>query len=146
VPKRAQLSLDLEQLLHRRRTHCARQLVLQVDVARIEAKPLQIGAGEIRAQAGSSERAPEVALLGGVVEACETDTEARGPVLLEEAADVPVAAHRDDQDAFRIEVVALSPRERPNCSGVALSLYEHDGPELRVGHPRKLRDQVAPAS
>jgi hypothetical protein len=77
--ERAQLALRLEQFLHRRRTQRAGQLILQVRVARIEAKPLEIGAREARAEAGSSESPPEVALFRGVVEAGETHTEPRGP-------------------------------------------------------------------
>jgi hypothetical protein len=57
--ERAQLPLRHEQFLHRRGTQCARQLILQVGLARIEAKPLEIGAREIRAEAGSSEPAPQ---------------------------------------------------------------------------------------
>jgi hypothetical protein len=124
--ERAQLPLRFEQFLHRRGTQCARQLVLQVGVARIEAEPLEIGAREARAEAGSSESPPEVALFGGVVEACETETQPRGPVALEEAAEVPVAAYRRDRHALRIEVVALSPCEGLDGCAVALSFHEHD--------------------
>src|SRR5436190_9254796 len=101
--KRTQLALGLEQLLHRLRTQCARQLVLQVGVARIEAERLEIGAREARAKAGTRESAPEVALLRGVVETGETDTEPRRTVPLKEAAQVPIATHRHHRHAFRIE-------------------------------------------
>ena len=124
--ERADLALRLEQVLHRLRTQCARQLILQVDFACIEAKSLEVGAREARAEAGSSESASEVALFRGVVEASETHTEPRGPVSLEEAAEVPVAAHRHHRHAFRIEVVAPPPGECPHSCSVARSFYEHD--------------------
>jgi hypothetical protein len=132
--KRAELALRGEQFLHGRRPHGAGQLVLEVDVACVETKRLEVGAAEARAEASSLELAPEVALLRGVVEARETEAEPRGPVPLEEAADVSLAADRDDRDAFRIEVAAPSLGERPNNCPVAGSLYEHDRAKLRVGH------------
>jgi hypothetical protein len=57
--ERAQLPLRLEQFLHSRRTQCAGQLVLQVDVARIEAKRLELGAREGRAETASSKSTRE---------------------------------------------------------------------------------------
>jgi hypothetical protein len=79
--------------------------------------------------------APEVALLRRVVEAWETDIEPRGTVPLEEAAKVPVATHRDDRHALRLEVVAPPRGECPHGRSVARSLYEHDRLGLPVGHP-----------
>jgi hypothetical protein len=87
-----ELPLRREHFLHRGRAERAGQLVLEVDVARVEAKRLEVGAGEGRAEAGSLEAAPEVPLLRGVVEARETETKPRWSVPLEKATDVPVAA------------------------------------------------------
>ena len=45
--ERTQFALRLEKFLHRRRAQCTGQLILQVGVARKEAKPLEIGAREV---------------------------------------------------------------------------------------------------
>ena len=65
----AQLALCLEQLLHRRRAECARELVLQVGLTGVEAEDFEVGAAAGRGEAGIGERTPEVRLLRGVVEA-----------------------------------------------------------------------------
>src|SRR6188768_3631876 len=92
--ERAQLALRLEQFLHRRGPHRTRQLLLQVGVTRVKAELLEIVAREVLTEARASQSKAEVALLRGIVQAGETDIEPRGSVLLEEAAEVPVAAHR----------------------------------------------------
>lgn len=65
--KSAQLSVRFEQVLHPRRAQCARQLVFEVGVAGVEAECFEIGTREIRAEAGASQPAREMALLRRVV-------------------------------------------------------------------------------
>jgi hypothetical protein len=77
-----------------------------------------------------------VTLLRSVVEAGQTETEPGRAVPLEEAAEVPVAAHRLDRHAFCIEVVAEPQGERPDSRAVAGSFDEHDRAELFVAQPQ----------
>ena len=61
--ERPQLALGVDDSFHRLGTEGADELVLQVGHADVEAQPLQVGATEVRAEAGTLERSAEVILL-----------------------------------------------------------------------------------
>lgn len=87
-----------------------------------------------------------MALLRGVVEGPARRTPSPdGPYLSREAADVPVAANRDDAHAFRIEVAALPPREPVTAAptpGASTSTIERSSASAIP--PPTLRPQVLP--
>jgi len=92
-------------------------------------EPFEIGAREARAEARLAQSAAELVLLWSVVEAGETDVEPRGPVLLEEAAEVAVAAHRHGRHPFCVEIAAESLGEHANSDSVARPFDEQDRTE-----------------
>ena len=75
--ERSELTLRVDDLLHRGGTEGADQLVLQVGDAHVEAERFHVGAGQVGAEAGPLEPAPEVALLGGVAQPRQPDVEPR---------------------------------------------------------------------
>ena len=121
-PERAQLVLLSEHSLHSLRPDRPRQLVLEVALAGVEADALESPA------VVAAQRAQEVPFLPGVVEAREPEV----AVLLEQARQVPVAAHRHDRDALRLEVAATAARERLDGEAVARALDERHCTELHA--------------
>ena len=120
------LALSLDDLFHRGGAESADQLVLQVRVAHVEAEQLQVGAGEVGAEARPLETAPELALLGGVAQACQPEVEPGGAVPLQEAPDRLRAADRHDGDALGVEIPAAALGQRLERGLVADPFDEHD--------------------
>ncbi len=134
--KRSEPALVGDDPLDGRSAEGADQLVLEIRVAHVEAKPLEVGAREVRAEAGSLERAPDDGLLAGVAEARKPDVQ---PVWAEELEEVPdglCPADRNDGHAFGIEVSATPPGQRLERDLVADALDEHDHAGLDAGCDR----------
>ena len=128
-PERAQLALLHEHALHSIRPHRPRELVLEVARAGVEPDALEL------ATVGAPQRAQEMPLLADVVEPRESYV----AVLPEEAWQVPVAAHRHDGDALRLEVAATATRKRLDGAAVARALDEPDGMERVLAEHGELR-------
>ena len=73
--ERSQLALLGDDALDDVWAECANELVLQVRLAHVEAKPLHTFPGETGAETGPLERAADVGLLAGVAEPCEPEIE-----------------------------------------------------------------------
>ena len=71
--ERSEVALSVDDPFNGGRTEGADQLVLQVRDAHVEAESLHVFAGKVGAEAGPLEAAPEVALLGDVTEARQSD-------------------------------------------------------------------------
>jgi hypothetical protein len=71
--------LRVDDLLDGRGAEGADQLVLQVCDAHVEAESFHVGAGEVGAEAGPLEGAPELVLLSDVAEPRQLDVVPRGP-------------------------------------------------------------------
>ena len=83
----AKLALSVDDLLHGGSAESADQLVLQIRDAHVEAKSFQLVAGQVRAESGPVETAPELALLCGVAETRQPETEPSRAELVQEPAD-----------------------------------------------------------
>lgn len=121
-PERTQLALLREHALHPVRPDRPRQLVLEVARASVEADVLELVA------VFTPERAQEVALLADVVEPREPDV----AVVPEQARQVPVAAHRHDDDTLGVEVPAAATRERLDGTAIARAFDEHGRAQLHT--------------
>jgi hypothetical protein len=103
----------------------ADQLVLQILHADVEAQRLHVGAGEIRAEPGPLETAPEVDLLCGVAEAGQLDVESLRAELMQVATDRLRTADRYNGNALGTEVPASALRQRFDGGLVADPFDEH---------------------
>ena len=118
--------LSVDDLLHRRDTESADQLVLEVFDAYVETQPLHIDASELGAEAGPLETAPEVALLRGVTEACQRDVKPLRAEQMQEPFDRLRTANRHDADAFVVKVATPALSERLERALVADPFDKHD--------------------
>ena len=114
-PERAQLALLHEHALHSIGAYCPRQLVLEVARASVEPNALEL------VTVVAPQRTQEMPLLADVIEPSDSDV----AVLLEEAREVPVAAHRHDGDALGLEIATTALRKRLDGAAVARALDEH---------------------
>src|SRR5438067_6330860 len=85
--EQSQLTLSLDDPLHRGDAKGANQLVFEVGDAHVETEGLHRVAGESGAEAGPLEAAAEVALLGLVAEAGQGDIAAMRAKHLQEVSD-----------------------------------------------------------
>jgi hypothetical protein len=102
------IAVGRDDLLHGGRTDGADQLVLQVDLADVEAEPFHLGASEVGAETGPLETAPEVTLLRRVAEACEREVESPRAEPIEEPSDCLRAPDRHDGDALGAKIPAAA--------------------------------------
>ena len=114
--ERAELTLSLDDLLHRAGTESADQLVLEVGVADVEAQPFHLDARQVGAEAGPIEPAPEVVLLGGVAEPGQPTSSPGGPSCVR---NLPIAGLRRSAGSRR-------PRRRDPGHGAAASASSAD--------------------
>jgi dihydrofolate reductase len=143
----SKLSLTVDDLFHAAGAEGADQLVLQVCDADVETESLHLGAGEVGAESGPLEAAPELCLLCGVTEARQSEVEPLRAEHLEEASDALRATNRHDGDALGPEVPATASSQRLQCVLVARPFDEYDrtcggrvvrrSAELVVMHPRE---------
>jgi hypothetical protein len=114
----------------------ADQLILQVDDAHIEAECFHVGAGEIGAEAGPLEPAPEVSLLCGVTETREPDVQPSRAKQIQEAPNGLRAPDRHDGNPLGVKVPTTAFSERFQCTLIADPLDEHNRPvrSLRLAH------------
>ena len=124
--ERSKLTLGLHDLFHTGTTKAADQLVLQVGDAHVEPEGFHVGAGEVGAEAGPLQSAPEVGLLTGVTKARQPDIQTPRAEQFQEASDVPGAAHRHDGDALSGEIPTTARSERLERDLVADPLNQHD--------------------
>jgi ubiquinone/menaquinone biosynthesis C-methylase UbiE len=121
-----ELSLGLDDPLHRGGAQRPDQLVLQVGDADVEAQPLHLGAGEIRAEPCPLETPSELALFRGVAESRQRHVEPLRAEALEALPDRLRPADRDDGDPLGLEVPATPFRERLEGLLVARSFDQND--------------------
>ena len=122
----AEIALGVDDLLHGLGPESADQLVFEVCVAHVEAQPFHVVTSEVGAETGSLETAPELAFLGGVVEAGQPDVEPLRAELPEELPDRLRTTDRHDGDALGGEIAATALGERFDRVLVADTLDEHD--------------------
>jgi hypothetical protein len=114
-PECAQLALLGQDALHSSWPDRPRQLVLEIARARVESDPLELAAFV------APQPAQEMSLFPDVIETGEWDV----AIPLEQAWQIPVAAHRDDGDAIGFEVAATATGKRLDSLLVAGALNEH---------------------
>ena len=120
-------------MFHPSRTERADQLVLQVGDADEETQRLHLDAGQVGAEAGAPEAAPEGALLGRIAESRQPDVVTARSEQFEEASDVRRTTDRHDRDAFSAEIPAAPFSERFECQLVAHAFDEHDRAAVEAG-------------
>jgi hypothetical protein len=142
--ERSKLALSVDDLFHTGGAKAADQLVLQIGDAHIEPECFHVGPTEVGTEAGPLQTAPEVALLTGVTQARQSHVPAPRTEQLQEAPDVPGAAHWHNGNALsgKIPTTALSHRLERDL--VAAPLNQHDRPWVdtwgqRVGRRGKQR-------
>ncbi len=111
-PQRRELRLSFDHPLNRGGAQSADQLFLQVRLARVEPKPLHVGATQVGTETSPFECAFEITFLACVVETGQPHVEALRAVYVEEAPDVRRPSHRHDGNALRLEFPTASPSQR----------------------------------
>jgi hypothetical protein len=132
--ERPKLTLSLDDPFHGGGAEGADQLVLQVFDAHVETESFHIGTSEVGAEAGPLEAAPEVALLCGVIEACQSDVQPLRAEPIEEASDVLRASHRHDGSALGVKFPTTTLGQRFERALVADPFNKHD---RTFGHTRE---------
>jgi hypothetical protein len=130
----SEVSLGIDHLLDLGCTESADQLVLEVCVADVEAKPFQLGASEVRAEAGSLEATPNVSFLSGVIETRKPEIEPVWAELGQKPSEGLRTACRNDGDALSVEVSATPLRKRFERGAVAHTFNEHDCARIASWH------------
>ena len=138
--ERVEVALSVDHPFHGGGAERADQLVLQVCDANVKAELFHLGASEIGAEFGSLEPAPEVALLAGVTEACESYVQALGAKPTQEVPDCLRAANRHNRDALNVEIAASAFGQRFNRDLVAGPFDEHDRSCVLGEHQLRQRD------
>ena len=123
----SKLALSSNDLLHGGGAKSADQLVFQVLDANVETQPFHVGAVEAGAEAGPRETAPELALLGGVAEAGQSEVEPRRAEPIQEPSDRLRSSDRHNGDALSLEISTPALCERCERALVADAFDEHDG-------------------
>jgi TfoX N-terminal domain len=140
----AELALLLDHRQYSVLTQGTDQLVLEVDDADEESKPLHVPAGQVCAQPRPLERAAEPALLSGVAKPAEAQVEPRRAEAGERAPDRLCAADRDHGHALGGEIHATPRRQRLDREPIADAFDEHDGAG-RVGLAKSERHSAEPS-
>lgn len=130
--ERSELTLTVDDLLHRGGTESADQLVLQVRHAHVETESFQIGASDGGTEAGPLEATPEVALLCSVAETRELDVKPLSGEQMQEASDGLRTPDRHDGNALGVEIPATARSERFERDLVAAPFDEHDRTRSRA--------------
>ena len=125
--ERAELSLSVDNPLHRGGAESADQLVLEVRDAHVETKAFQLGAGAVGTESGLLEATPEVVLLRGVTEARQPEVAPVWAEEIEEPSDGVGTSDRDNGDALGVEIPTVALGERCQRDLVARPFDQHDG-------------------
>ena len=125
-PKRSQLPMRGQDLLHHGSTERTDQLVLEIPFAHVEAKSFHVRAAEIDTEAGALKSTPEHALLSGVAETGQPDVGAARTVEVQEPADRLRAADRQNGNAFARQIPAAPNRKGLQRDLVTDTLNQHD--------------------
>jgi hypothetical protein len=120
------LTLSVNDLFHGGGTKSADQLFLQVCVARVETQPFHIDAREVGAEAGPLKSAPEVALLGGVIETRQPDVEPLRAEKIQEPFYGLRTPNWHNGNPFSVEIPTTALSERFERALVADPFNEHD--------------------
>src|SRR5438552_99869 len=129
----SEVALRVEDGFDRGGAESADQLVLQIFDADVEAQPFHIEAGEMRAEPGPLEAAPEHDLLTCVTETGQPRTRPLRAEASQEAPNRLRAPDRHDRDSLIVEIATAAGSEGRERDLVADSFDEHD--RTRVGHP-----------
>ena len=124
--ERSKLTLSVNDLFHGGGTEGSDQLVLQVCDAHVETERFHVSAGELGAEAGPLETAPEMALFPGVTEARQSHIEPLRAEEIQEASDVHRTPNRNDGDAFSAKVPTMALSYRFERKLVADPFNKHD--------------------
>jgi hypothetical protein len=133
----SKVSLVIDDLFHSGGTERADQLVLQVVDAHVETESFQVGASEVRAEAGPLESALEVTLLCGVTETRQPDVRPLRAVQIQEASDGLRTADGHDRNAFSVKIPTTALGERFDRDLVADPFNEHN--RTRIDAPVHIR-------
>ena len=136
----SKVSVSVSDLLHSGSTKSANQLVFQICDAHVETQPFHAGAGEVGAEAGSLETAPEVCFLSRVAEACQPDVEPVRAEVIQEPSDGLRASDRHDRNALGVEIPTAPHGKRFERALVTDPFDEHDRTRVDVGGRRRLVD------
>ncbi len=128
--------MRLEDLLDRRDSEGADQLVLQIRVADEEPERLHVGAREVGTEARPLQASPEVAFLSGVTETRKLEIHPVRAEPIQEPAYGVRAPDGDDGDALGFEIPAAAPGERLDGALVADAFDEHHRPRRDAGQLR----------
>ena len=124
--ERSKFTLSVHDVFHGRGTEGADQLVLQVRDADVETERFHVGAGEVGAEAGPLETAPEVALLCGVTEARQSDVGPPRAEQIQESPDCLRTPDWHDGNALSVEIPPTALGQRFERNLVADPFNEHD--------------------
>lgn len=105
-PERAEIAVSGEEFLHQCTAGRPDELFLQVGVADVKTRALQVGACPERADAGRRQATPDDALFRSVTQAGEPHPSAPRPEPPRVPGESVCAAGRDDRYAVRAEVQA----------------------------------------
>jgi hypothetical protein len=132
----SEVSLSVDDLFHAGGAEGADELVLQVRVAHVEAQSFHVGAGEVGAEAGPLETAPEVALLSGVTETRQPDVKPLRAEQIQEASYGLRPPNRHNGNAFSVKIPTASLGERFERAPVADPFDEDDRTHVDAGGRR----------
>ena len=122
-----EIAARLEDRLDPCRSEGSDQLILEVGLADEETEVLEIGWRRTQRLPGPLERAPVVAFLGRVDGPRQRQVGPGGAEPVDRVPDVLRAAHRDDRDTRRSQIVPAPRGEGLEGALVAHVLDEHDG-------------------
>jgi methylase of polypeptide subunit release factors len=136
--ERCEITVSFNDPLHRSRTERADQFVFEVGDADIETQSLHFGARQVRAETGSLEPAPELALLRCVAESGEPKTASVRTERLQESSYRLRASNRHHRDALFVEVATAALGERLERELVADAFNEYNRTRM-VSYLRHVR-------
>jgi hypothetical protein len=122
----SKLTLCVDDLFHGGGTESADQLVLQVCDTDVETQPFHIDASEVGPEAGPLETAPEVVLLCGVAETCQSGVRPVRAEPIQEASYGLRTPNRHNGNTLGAKIPTTALSERLERDLVADSFNEHN--------------------
>jgi hypothetical protein len=122
----SKVSLSVNDPFHRGGTERPDQLVLQVCDAHVETPPFHIDAGEVGAEAGPLETAPEFGLFCHITETRQRDVKPLRAEQIQEPSDGLRTPNRHNGNALGAKIPTTAVTERFERALVADPFNEHD--------------------